>query len=108
MIQLDTIKYYNVEDLKHTFGIEKNYISSQIHSGQLPCSKVGKTYLFTEQDIIKWIENNRFSNEKESKPKKSTKKKTEVEPKTAEVVPGAEPGEEVKPKRTRKKKSEGD
>lgn len=114
MIELDTFKYYNLEDLKRFFGVDRSYISIQINSGKLPCCKIGKSYLFSEKDIIQWIENNRFIADKtaepgeevEAKPKKTTKKSTKK--KTEEAEPGAEA--EVKPKKARKKKStaEGD
>lgn len=57
MIKIGGIEYYNTKDLGEILGADKNYISRQIKSGLLPCSKVGKSYMFSQTDIQNWIEN---------------------------------------------------
>lgn len=59
MIKLGDKTYYTSEEVKEMFKVDKNYFSSQISKGLIPRSKIGKSYLFSEQDLQTWIENNK-------------------------------------------------
>lgn len=60
MIKLADRTYYTTEEVKDLFKVDKNYFSKQVSLGLIPRSKIGKSYLFSEADLITWIENNKI------------------------------------------------
>lgn len=60
MINLSGETYYTANEVKEMFGIEKNYLSKQVQSGQLQAYKIGKGHIFLEQDLAKWVKSNKY------------------------------------------------
>ena len=85
MIKLGDKTYYTSEEVKEMFKVDKNYFSSQISKGLIPRSKIGKSYLFSEQDLQTWIENNKVIAEQDSQ-EQPVKKKEAVKNSNSETA----------------------
>ena len=52
-------KVYTTEQLCEYLGIGKSVINTYKRNGDLPYSKIGRTFLFTQKDIDHLLENNK-------------------------------------------------
>ncbi len=52
-------KVYNTEELCEYLGVGKSVINSYKKNGDLPYSKIGRTFLFTQDDVNHLIKNNK-------------------------------------------------
>jgi len=49
----------NVKDVSSFLKVDSNIIYAACSKGELPFIKIGKSYKFKKEDILKWIENGR-------------------------------------------------
>lgn len=52
-------KYYTTKELSELMGIGKTVIDKLRQTGEISYSKIGQTYVFSQEDIDELIENNR-------------------------------------------------
>lgn len=59
-IKAETVnKVYNTEQLCEYLGVSKSVINTYKRNGELPYSKIGRSYVFTQKDIDQFLENNK-------------------------------------------------
>lgn len=69
------LKMYNLHDLENFTGLGVQTWRRYINSGELKASKIGKSYLVSEHNYLKFIESKEVSvNEKRSKIHRKNKK----------------------------------
>lgn len=52
-------KYYTTKELSELIGIGKSVIDKLRQTGEISYSKIGQTYVFTQEDIDELMKNNR-------------------------------------------------
>ncbi len=85
VLELKGQKFYTTDQVKKLFEVDKNYFSKQISLGKIPRSRIGKNYLFSEDDLIAWIENNKVVAEQDSQ-EQTVKKKEAVKNSNSETA----------------------
>lgn len=52
----------NVKDVSAFLKVDNNLIYAACNKGDLPFIKIGKSYKFKKEDILKWVENSKDKN----------------------------------------------
>ncbi len=61
-IQSKEASLLNVKDVSAFLKVDNNLIYAACNKGDLPFIKIGKSYKFKKEDILKWVENGKDKN----------------------------------------------